>query len=82
MKDESADAADRQCGQHFLGAASAKVHGRMNPGKGSKKGVPHIHIFSRIWILIPKTKAIVLIKPSQACKSAIGSYFCLLLPES
>ena len=35
MKDESADAADRQCGQHFLGAASAKVHGRMNPGKGS-----------------------------------------------
>ena len=35
MKDESADAADRQCGEHFLGAASAKVHGRMNPGKGS-----------------------------------------------
>jgi hypothetical protein len=35
MKDESADAADRQCGQHFLGAASAKVHGRMNPGKVS-----------------------------------------------
>ena len=34
MKDESADAADRQCGQHFLGAASAKVHGRMNPGRG------------------------------------------------
>jgi hypothetical protein len=28
MKDESADAADRQCGQHFLGAASAKVHWR------------------------------------------------------
>lgn len=38
MKDESADAADRQCGEHFLGAASAKVHGRMNPGKGSRKG--------------------------------------------
>ena len=28
MKDESADAADRQCGEHFLGAASAKVHQR------------------------------------------------------
>ena len=44
MKDESADAADRQCGQHFLGAASAKVHGRMNPGKGSATGQPHIFV--------------------------------------
>jgi hypothetical protein len=52
MKDESADAADRQCGEHFLGAASAKVHGRMNPGKGSRKGVPHIDIFLKFCLFL------------------------------
>ena len=57
MKDESADAADRQCGQHFLGAASAKVHGRMNPGKGSATGQPRVsHIY--LWQK-PKGSAIV-----------------------
>ena len=42
MKDESADAADRQCAQHLLGAAS-----REGPSKGA---VPHIHIFPKIWL--------------------------------
>ena len=47
MKDESADAADRQCGQHFLGAASAKVHGRINPGKElSQRGAHTFTYFS------------------------------------